>query len=171
MPLSSPSFYSRSPALTQLKAHRLTEVEQRWMKRALRAPAAAVAQGTRPGPGNSPRARHKPSRGHPHLPSTDHHDPPPARAIPLSRLPSLPCRSVSQQQEAVLSARPCFPGGSGEGSPACAPRQVLNGTPQRWQRSALISPSLGLPAGRALLLQNLLARCWRLYKLLLTRQA
>lgn len=143
------------------------------MKRALRAPAAAVAegrswaQGTRLRPGTA-------LQRHPYLLSTDRHNPRPARAIPLSQVPSLPSRSISQQQESVVFARPCFPGGSGEGCPAPLPgggKQVFNGTPPRWQRSAPISSWLRLPAGRDLLLHNLLARCWRLYKLPLTLQA
>lgn len=88
--------------------------------------------------------------------------------------------SLSQQQEAVLClpARPCslsIPGGAARGlprlrSPARASGDLMEHH-SGWQRSALISSSLKLPAGTALLLQNLLARRWRLHNLLLTLQA
>lgn len=52
VPVSSPSFYWRSPALTQLKPHRLTEVEQ-----SSEGSGGCRGWGEELGPGNSPQAR------------------------------------------------------------------------------------------------------------------
>lgn len=70
---------------------------------------------------------------------------------------------------------PQQPGESGRGLPRLHPPAraggYLMGHHSGWQRSALISSSLWLPAGRVLLMQDLLARHRRLYKLLLAPQA
>lgn len=94
----------------------------------------------------------------------------------LSQGPPLSSRSISEQQEAVPPALGSpAPRREREGAPPPPPpgtgRRVFNGTPQRM--AALGSHLVISPAasGRALLMQDLLARHRRLYKLLLAPQA
>lgn len=94
----------------------------------------------------------------------------------LSQGPPLSSRGISEQQEAVPPALGSpAPRREREGAPPPPPpgtgRRVFNGTPQRM--AALGSHLVISPAasGRALLMQDLLARHRRLYKLLLAPQA
>lgn len=106
---------------------------------------------------------HKPSSSCLYLQSTDHHNPRPTHA------PStFPKRHVFQPEASLssrLSSLPLLPWhpqkDQGGGvprlhSPAWANRYLMKHC-AGWQHSAFISSPLGLPAGRALLLQNLLA--------------
>lgn len=152
------------PAPAQLKARQKPSRDERGQRCCGSGGAAQCQQR-----GSSPRAntyRHKPTSRQPFL--SDHRSPRPAPAIP-----TLPQWSRStQQQEAVLAARPCFPASRREraGLPRRPPRtarRVFNEHRGRWQRSALLSSSQALRRQ----LQNLLARRWQLDKLLLTLQA